>query len=295
MAFVTWRGGRNVVIRDGEAGPEFDAVSWPLALSTDGRVVAYQARQGEDQFCVVGGRKSRAYRSVGLPVLSADGSVVAFAASNEDGWRVVRNCKEGERYDWVGNLTLHPTGRRLAYTAERREAGKLKAFVVVDGAPDPTFDRVIPPIFSEDGSTIAYGGLSNGEWAVIVGREETPVRGELTRVFLSSSGDKVAYVIDEGSHRRMVSPEGTGPEFDSIGEAVFLKDGRVAYLAARGTRVVLVVGQHLLPLDQGEFSGLRESADASHLGFAVRQDRLMTWKVVPIPRPGEHITKETKP
>lgn len=295
MAFVTWRGGRNAVIRDGEAGPEFDAVSWPLALSADGRVVAYQARQGEDQFCVVGGRKSRAYRSVGLPVLSADGSVVAFAASNEDGWRVVRNSKEGERYDWVGNLILHADGRRLAYAAERREAGKLKAFVVVDGAPGPGFDRVLPPIISEDGSTVAYGALSNGEWAVLVGGEETPVRGELTRVFLSSSGDKVAYVIDDGSHRRMVGPEGTGLEFDSIGEAVFLKDGRVAYLAAQGTRGVLVVGRHLLPLGQGDFSGLRGSADATHLGFAVRQDRLMMWKAVPIPRPGEPLPKEAKP
>lgn len=295
MAFVTWRGGRNVVIHDGEAGPEFDAVSWPLALSADGRIVAYQARQGQDQFCVVGVRKSRAYRAVGLPVLSTDGSIVAFAASNDDGWRVVRNCREGERYDWVGNLVLHRDGRRLAYTAERREAGKLKGFVVVDGVSGPSFDRVTPPVVSEDGSTVAYGGLSNGAWAVIVGREETPVQGELTRVFLNNSGDKVAYVIDNGSHRRMVSPDGTGPQFDSISEAVFLKDGRVAYLAAHGSRKVLIIGQHLLPLGQGDISGLRVSEDAAHLGVAVRQDRLLTWKVVPIPPPGEHVAKEAKP
>lgn len=114
--------------------------------------------------------KSRAYRSVGLPVLNSDGSVVAFAASNDDGWRVVRDCKEGPRFDWVGNMVVSLDGKRLA---ETREAERLKSFVVVSGNPGPSFNRVTPPVISDDGR-------------------------------------RFAYVVDDGSHRRLVSPSGMG-------------------------------------------------------------------------------------
>jgi hypothetical protein len=292
VAFVTWKGGRNVVIRDGEEGEEFDAISWPLALSADGKTVAYQARQGEHQFCVVGHRKSRSYRSVGLPALSEDGSVVAFAASNDDGWRVVRNGKSGPRFDWVGNLVLHPGGGRLAYSAEAREAGKLKCFIVVDGVAGPSFDRVTPPVLSGDGGTVAYAGLRDGEWSIIAGRRASPVRGEVTRVILSHDGAEVGFVVDEGTHRRLITPSGVGPEFDSIADASFLKDGRVVYLASRAARKYLCVEDQRLPLGTSQASGLRPLPDGTHVGVVVREDRTVEWKILQVPARRGAIAKE---
>jgi hypothetical protein len=292
VAFVTWRGGRNVVVADGQAGDEFDSVSWPLALSADGRVVAYQAREGQDQFCVVGARKSRAYESVGLPVLSADGSVVAFAACDNDGWHVIRNGRKGPRFDWVGNLALHPSGDRLAYTAENREAGALRAFVVFDGVPGPHFSRVTPPVLSGDGNTVAYAGLRAGRWTLVVGQQELPVDGEVSRIFLSTDGGRVGYVLEDGSSRRLVAPSGPGPAFDWIGEAAFLKNGRIVYLASRGLRKFLATDDHWIHLGEGEFSVLTPSSDGSQVGVAVREGRSLSWKTIPIPRSGGHVAKE---
>lgn len=273
----------------------YDAVSWPLALSADGRIVAYQARQGQDQYCVVGSRKSRSYQAVGLPVLSADGSVVAFAASDGDGWRVVRNGRKGPRFDWVGNVVLHPSGSRLAYTAEHREAGTLQAFVVVDGVPGPSFDRVTPPTLSGDGKAVSYGAMKQGAWSLVMAHQELPVDGEVSRVLLNADGGRLAYVVEEGSRRRLVGPAGSGPVFDWIGEAVFLNDGRVAYLAAHGCRKVLAVDHQQIPLGEGEVSGLEPSPDGTHVGFALRSGQSLSWKVIRVPRPGGQVAKEDRP
>lgn len=295
MAFVTWVGGRNVVIQNGQAGEEFDAVSWPLALSDDGRIVAYQSRRDGFQFCVVGKERSRPYRSVGLPVISADGSVVTFAASNDDGWRVVRNGQEGPHFDWVGNLVLHSSGRQLAYTAECREAGVLKSFVVFNDTPGDFFDRVTQPVLSRDGNVVAYGGLKAGRWHLVVGRQEVPVDGEITRVFLSPDGSRSAYVLDAGPCRRLIGPSGAGPVFDWIGEAAFERDGRITYLAARSNRKFLVVDHHEIGLGRYEVSDLVLTADGRQAGFSARADRSLYWKAIGLPPPGEPVAKEDNP
>jgi hypothetical protein len=215
-----------------------------------------------------------------------------FAASTDDGWRVMRNGKPGPRFDWVGNLVLHPGGGRLAYTAEGREAGKLASFVVVDGVAGPSFDRVTPPVLSGDGSTVAYAGLRDGVWSVIAGRRELPVEGEVIRVILSHDGTQVGYIVDERSHRRLVSPSGTGPEFGWIGEASFLKDGRVAYLAAQAVRKYLCIEDQRLPLGTGEVSSLWPFLDGVNVGLVVREDRTVEWKVLQVPRRRDSIAKE---
>lgn len=292
VAFVSWSGGRNAVILDGEAGEEFDAISWPLALSSDGSVVAYQARLGQDQFCVVGRRKSRAYQSVGLPALSENGSVVAFAASDGDGWRIIRNGKVGPRFDWVGNLALHPGGGRLAYTAELREAGKLKSVVVVDGVAGPSFDRVTPPVLSGDGSIVGYAGLKDRDWTIVVGPREFPVSGDVTRVVLSHDATQFAYAVDEGTHRRVIGPSGSGPQFDWIGEAAFMKDGRVVYLAARGARKYVCVEDQSIPLGGGDIGGLWPFPDGTHIGVVVREERAVEWRALKVPARRGSIAKE---
>src|SRR5438552_5845956 len=89
VAFATWIDGNNVVVVAGRPGEPFDFVTWRPAMSDDGRVVAYAARLGAQQYCVAGEKKSAAYRSVGIPVVSADGRVCAFAASDGAQWFAV--------------------------------------------------------------------------------------------------------------------------------------------------------------------------------------------------------------
>jgi hypothetical protein len=45
-AEVVQRGEKNLVIRDGQPGPEYDQVG-EVAFSADGRSLAYEARRGE--------------------------------------------------------------------------------------------------------------------------------------------------------------------------------------------------------------------------------------------------------
>jgi hypothetical protein len=151
---------------------------------------------------------------------------------------------------------------------------------------------VTPPVLSGDGTTVAYAGLRDGAWSVIAGRHEVPVDGEVARVILSRDGVNVGYIVDERSHLRLISPSGAGPEFGWIGEASFLKDGRVAYLAAQGGRKYLCIEGQLLPLGSGEVSGLMTFPDGAHVGLVVREERTVEWKVIQAPGRRGSIAKE---
>lgn len=282
VAFVTWINGRNVVVDDGRPGELFDAVTWPLALSDDGRVVAYSARQGSDQFCVVAGRRSAPYRSVLPPLVSADGRTVAFAASDGAHWFVVMNDRPGPNFRWVGNLALHPSGDVLAYAAEDASG----SFVVFDGRRDSSFERVTRPVISGDRRHVAYGTRGRGHCFLVVDGKESPIDYEAQSVFLSDDGSRAGYVAEEAGRSFIVGPEGKGPFFDWIGWPAFAKDGRLVYFAARGKAKLLVVEKQVVELGDVVVWDPVLSEDGTRIGFGARIGRTLHWKEIVLPTSG---------
>jgi hypothetical protein len=112
-----------------------------------------------------------------------------------------------------------------------------------------------------------------------------PAEDEVSIVFLSDDGGRAGYVAEDEGRVRVVGPDGRGPAFDWVGWPAFARDGRVVYLAARGRTKFLVAGGRAVDLGEGVVWDPVLSPDGSEVGFGMRVDRKLFWKVLRVPRP----------
>ncbi len=255
---------------DGVAGEPFDAVSPGVAMSDDGGVVAYAARKGATQWCVVGREKGPGFHHVGNPVVSADGSIVAYAAGDAEGASIVVNGARGPRFRWVGNIVVKVG--HVAYVAEDSE---FRSFVVLDGKAGPAFERVTKPALAD--GRVAYGARRNGEWRIVSGAGEVAAGGEVTSVF--SDGERVGWVIEEQRLSRVAG----GKPFDWIGWPSFDRRGRPVYFAERDRVKLLVVGDTEIVLGEWVIFDPAFSADGTRMTFGARIGRELWRKVIALP------------
>jgi hypothetical protein len=197
-------------------------------MNDDGSIVAYAARRGKEHFGVVGREPGPPYRNVRPPIVR--GRHVAFVAEDDRGMFVVVDGRPGPVHKSVGDVALDATGR-CAYVAD--------SSVVLDGIRGPSYDRITRPVFFPDG-TLAYGARRGGRWLVVHNGREMPAAGEVSTVFPGG------HVLEEGRGFRIAD----GPAFDWIGWPAKLRDGRIVYFAARGSKKFLVVADR--EIDLGE-------------------------------------------
>jgi roadblock/LC7 domain-containing protein len=137
-------------------------MAFGVVFSPDGKCVVYVAMKGDKQLVVVDGQPGPEYDGIRNLVFSPDGKTVAYAAVKGDKWFVVVDGQPGPEYDqddvWVAQtvtvpIVFSPDGKRVAYAARKGGMG----FVVVDGQPGPEYDYVIPngPAFRAD-ATLEY-------------------------------------------------------------------------------------------------------------------------------------------
>lgn len=267
FAAIGKKGFQVFVIIDGRRSEDFDYVSRP-AFSPDGRQVAYAARTGQRQWVVLNGRKQmehEPYESVLLigranaplegpwkrdvtlpqPVFSADGHSLAYPAARNGKRFVVVDGREGEPFDEVLTPIWSPQGKRLAHVARRERMW----CVVIDGVRGEFFDHVPEPlfspnpVFSADGSTLAYLASREKRQFLVIerrGRREIPYTHAYTAA-LSPRGTRSACVAATEAGRTFKGALGNafvvvdgraGPEFDRVDTStiVFSPDGtRFAY------------------------------------------------------------------
>jgi hypothetical protein len=105
FAYVNLRGNGQVVVVDGQRGPEYDGISMRTPVfSPDGKRVAYEARKGAKWLLVVDGQPDPEYDGIfsifrGTPVFSPDGQRVAYAAIKGVKCLVVVDGEPGPEYD----------------------------------------------------------------------------------------------------------------------------------------------------------------------------------------------------
>lgn len=270
------------MVVDGRVGRPFDAITSPLAVSDDGSVIAYSARRGTDQFCVVNDVEGPAYRLVDSPIVSRDGRHVACAVADSEGWRVLLDGRAGRAWKWVGHVTLSPSGRRLAYAAEEVVGGRYRYRMVVDGHAQPPVDRLGAPAFSHHETTVAYAARSSGDWIVRAGERILPARGAVAAVFLDGDGARVGWVEEHDRSFVVVADGRRGPMFDWIGWPAFAPDGRVVYFASRGPAKFLVVGGLEIDLGEGVIWDPQLSDDGTHITFGIRIGRGLWRRTLPL-------------
>lgn len=251
VAYVATRTEGTAMVVDGREEALFDDVREPV-FSEAGRRLAYAARRGIDWFVVVDGEEGPVYEGVSAPVFSPDGGRIAHAALSGEKWFVVVDGQAGPSFDVppagrslrslvsdADDIVFSPGGQRVPYLAPR---GRRKV-VVVDGQEWPGEGEVGRPIFSPDGSRVAWLARKESEgWQVVVDGQAAPPGGHISHLTFSPDGQHMAYVLTHymgdgyaGSSTVVLDGDEQGP-YEPMRperhELVFSPDSRhLAYLA----------------------------------------------------------------
>ncbi len=250
VAYAAKRDGKWLLMHDGKPGPSFEAVGrGAFYFSADGKTIAYLAVRRGKYVVIKDGVEGKEYASITDLTINPTGRVAYRAVSGTE-QRVVVNEKEGPACEEIvqGSLAFSKTGARFGY-GEKKNGG---FHLVVDGMAGSAMQAVGPPVFSPQGTRVAYKAARDlDELVVLDGKEGASFFGISTDgpVF-SADGSRLAYVARRGISWVVVVDGVAGDPYDGIGmrSMKFSPDGRhLAYWAKRDIRSVLVVDGHESP------------------------------------------------
>ncbi len=231
-----------------------------------GGAVAWVDEEGGAYRVVLNGRAGKAYAAVGTIALSPDGRRLAYAAQIEGAWRMVVDGAEGKGHVEVQGPVFSPDGARLAYQAKD---GKAWHVVVDGAVSGPSRTPCQGPEFSADSKRIAFladvDELGFGRLVVSDLAFASPQQVEARAADLRASEDRVGVVAIAASGQKVRavavpfnSPGQArrGPIYDAIWTPVLGRGGApLAYLAERGGQRYTVVDEQEEPLQPGEVFG----------------------------------------
>ena len=229
-------------------------IDYSLAISPDGKHIAYAAKREKGKCVVLDGHAGRTYPEIPEQHLtergrdpqirfSSQGGHITYVARRADSYVVVADEREGKPYEYieVGAPVFSSDGNRLAYVAKLDG----KELVVTDGKEGKPFDYlgVVPLRFSPDPKHLAYvARRGSSDFAVFDGEErsEGDYIGPITYSF---DGSRYAYQVNQGESRRVVVDGVAGRPYPRLGnEIIFSADGKhVLYRATSDAGDFLVV------------------------------------------------------
>ncbi len=178
-------------------------------------------------------------------IFSADGRHVVWPVTQDNKWFVVLDGKPSPMYDWIllNTLTLSREGGHLAFVEQVADGLRM----IVDGSPQKIYNAVSPPMFSRDGSRIAYvvkqTRESKGEQVVVDGKE-SPEYGRIAHRSLTFSrdGKRFAFSAERDGKCFWVIDGREGKAYEHIGPVEFSRDGaRFAYAGQQAGGFVAVI------------------------------------------------------
>lgn len=191
--------------REVKRGAPYDAIPFPPVFGADGASLAYVAEREGRAFVVLDGKEEPLPEgSVTGPLVIRPGSRgVGLLLATSEGVRLheafVRQGGRARHHEEAAELTYGPDGRH-AYAARRGESW----FVVVNAKEGPPFDRVVSPVFSPDGTRLAYRVRKDGKRFVVVADAEgkilrkLPPHEQVFPVQFTADGKSVAYGVKDG-------------------------------------------------------------------------------------------------
>jgi len=244
-------GGKQVVVIDGEVGPEYDGIMGgrgEIVFSADSKHTAYAGQRGDDWFPVIDGVEGKQpFKSVEQLTFSADGSKIAFVGRTVEGERAVLNGVVGDPFNLVSRLVFSPDGKRFAYAVRRafRTPKDQDWAVIVDGTAGKTYSRVHTVAFSPDGKRLAYTAQQDDKTvAVIDDVPGSPYEIIVAKsVAFSPDGSRLAYVARAGGKWKLVVGNKESAAYDVVDETPrFSPDGvRTAVFVAKAGAAHLLV------------------------------------------------------
>lgn len=270
---------KQVVVVDGKAGPEYDAVDGPL-FSADGKHVAYLAKLGKAVRMVFDGVEGPAFQEITALSFGPKGGRFAYLASNGSRLFKVLDGIVDSSIAGLGEtgLVWSPDGRHVACSVA---SSKDDWYVQIDDQRGPPYFAIGPPVFSADGEHLAFWGVKKDparDPRVLIRDGQVAAEVHLLgKLSLSADGQRLAYVeaLDEKQTRWVVVVDGQrSPECEGVSSApAFSPDGRhVAYVMQQGGKQHLVIDGERIASSEKIFlppSGSYFGSNGAHRTFLI--------------------------
>ena len=212
-------------------------------VSPDGKHIAYIARRGKDERCVLlDGVEGNWYGfNILAPVFSSDSQHLAYGARTKQGhWVLVVDGKEipGEEDAIVISTTFSPDSQHCAVVL--RVKGQY--CVQIDGVRGKAYDCIEQFSYTALGKP-RFMAKTGNRWALITGDEERELPGYAGGLVISDDGKHLAYLSGPPLQTAVVTDGITGPTYKIIerGTLAINCDGHSRYLALTAKDSVAVI------------------------------------------------------
>lgn len=199
-------------------------------------------------------------------VASPDNRRVGFVIQRDGLRHVVIDGVEGPAFRRAEMIEFSPDSKRFSYVARALD-GNLN--FVVDGKESAPYESLKQSIsrFSPDSSRIAFAGMRQGQWQVVIDGKESERYDAVDFITFSPDSKRVAFIGQRGQNWHAVIDGVEQAAAQEIGRdgIVFSPDSkRVAYTAIRrGRHGVIVDGTEGTTHDA--IAGILFSPDSAHL------------------------------
>ncbi|MFZ5569878.1 MAG: hypothetical protein ACOZF0_05715 [Thermodesulfobacteriota bacterium] len=214
-----------------------------LAITPDGRNIAYVAKNNKGMFACFNGKPDTdvwVKIAKGTPVFNSTGSRAAYSAYDGKKWYVIVDNQKGPAFDNVAKFMFSPDGKHFAYIGKQQKA----AVIVINHKIGPKYNHIEDLVFSPDSKRFAYSVYDNDSWFVVENKLKTQKKYALAgSILYSPDSSHVSYVAKTGKNVFVVMDGVEMPiTGDFIGMTTFSNDSsRFAYGINSGEKWNLVV------------------------------------------------------
>lgn len=248
-----------VLVHDAAEGTKGGIVT-DVTFSPDGRHLAAVAQRDLGRVVILDGKEGPPYQQIAAPQFSADSSQLAYEGKQGDALLMVVDGKPQKAWWSILHFEYSPKGHRYQYIALKGPDLKGGMTAVVDGTEIGSFSDVGGPVFSSDGSRLAFSTSKNegGPMTMWVDGVLQPPFPKLGFAVFSPDGKRIAYSAEfpaeRGPGARAIILDGRAQKsYDYVGDPVFSPDSRhVAYEAFRRNQFA---DKHMIVVDGIEGAG----------------------------------------
>lgn len=282
------------IVRDGVAGPPWDAVA-ELTFAAHAPRFAYAAERAGRWHVVVEQHVGPAFDAImsGSLRASADGQVWAYVAEQSGRQRVVVGEALGPAFDAVGELSLSADGQHFAHTARRGR----DAYFVLDGSAGPAHERASELTLTSSGQLAGIAQSGGRSYPVLRAQARDVERrlvsaARASGLVLSADARHVAWKVASAASVDVMRDEVVLRSHAALEPRplAFRPGGALLAYVARerdGSRWVVLDDVPLGPWDEVSREGVVFSEDGRRAGFSAR--RGTEWHVL---IDGETIARE---
>jgi len=243
-----------------------------------------QRTKGKEYDAIGAIRKSAASSRIAYAVRkSGKQTVVTMDFAGSDRLHEV----EGPYYDEIVTLDIADDGAHLAYVARRDK----NFFLVKDGVelPFPEHEMRSHTIFAKDGRAVNVGVLRERFFTIADGKKTGDTYDGIKDPVFSPDGSLLAFAARRGDRHHVVVNGIAGPPYDMVVAPQFSPDGsRLIYRVRQdGKRFVVVADARGNTLaEQARYELVWQpvfAPDGKSIAYAVKNGREIWWKVEPLP------------